>query len=98
MLRRLDVLILMRALVCVILFGHVLRHSTWHLIDRCLSKASVVFQNRIVVNYLDTLIALVESGEGIAVVPSFALSTRRDRKIVFSRLTNPVVNLDFLPD
>ena len=37
----------------------------------------------------------MESGEGIAVVPSFALPARRDRKIVFSRLTNPVVNLDF---
>ena len=70
-------------------------NPTWQLVDRRLSKAGVVFQDRIVVNYLDTAIALVESGAGIAIVPSFALATRRDRKIVFSRLTNPVVNLDY---
>jgi len=72
-----------------------LANPTQQLIDRCLSKAGAVFQNRVVVNYLDTVIALVESSEGIAVIPSFALPARRDRKVVFSQLTNPVVNLDF---
>ena len=72
-----------------------LANPTQQLIDRCLSKAGAAFQNRVAVNYLDTVIALVESGEGIAVVPSFALPIRRDRKVIFSQLTNPVVNLDF---
>ena len=70
-------------------------NPTQQLIDRCLLKAGVVFENRNVVNYLGTVIAIVESGEGIAIVPSFALPACRDRKVVFSRLTNPIVNLDF---
>jgi LysR family carnitine catabolism transcriptional activator len=72
-----------------------LGNPTQQLIDRCLVKAGVVVEGRIVVNYLGTVIAIVESGEGMAIVPSFALPAFRDRKVVFSRLTNPVVNLDF---
>ena len=40
-------------------------------------------------------ITLVETGEGIAIIPSFVLPASRDRKVVLSRLINPVVNLDF---
>lgn len=46
-------------------------------------------------NYLDTLIAMVESGEGIAVIPSFVSPACRHRKVVLSRLINPIVNVDF---
>jgi LysR family carnitine catabolism transcriptional activator len=41
------------------------------------------------------LIAMVEAGEGIAVIPSFALPAFRNRKGVMSKLMNPVVNVDF---
>jgi LysR family carnitine catabolism transcriptional activator len=70
-------------------------NPTQQLIDRYLAKAGVVFQHRIVLNYLDTEIAMVEAGEGIAVIPSFAMPACGNRKVVMSRLTNPIVNLDF---
>jgi len=38
---------------------------------------------------------MVEAGEGIAVIPSFAIPACRNRRVVMSQLTNPVVNLDF---
>jgi len=64
-------------------------------IDRHLARASVFVHPRAVFNYLDTMIAMVEAGEGIAVIPSFVLPACRNRKVVMSRLINPVVNLDF---
>jgi DNA-binding transcriptional LysR family regulator len=48
-----------------------------------------------VVSLLDTQIALVEAGEGIAIVPSFSLPACRSRKVITSRLINPRVTLDF---
>jgi LysR family carnitine catabolism transcriptional activator len=41
-------------------------------------------------------IALVEADEGIAIVPSFGLPARRNRKVVMSRLIDLAVNLEFL--
>ena len=38
---------------------------------------------------------MVEAGEGIAVIPSFALPAFRNRRVAISKLINPVVNLDF---
>ena len=64
-------------------------------IDRHLARASVFIHPRATFNYLDTMIAMVEAGEGIAVIPSFVLPACRNRKVVLSRLINPVVNLDF---
>jgi DNA-binding transcriptional LysR family regulator len=49
----------------------------------------------VVVNYLDTQIALVEAQEGIAIIPSFGLPACRNRRVVMSQLINPVVNLEF---
>jgi DNA-binding transcriptional LysR family regulator len=46
-------------------------------------------------NYLDTLIAMVEAREGIAIIPSFVLPACRNRKVTMSKLINPVVKLDF---
>jgi LysR family carnitine catabolism transcriptional activator len=65
------------------------------LINRRLAQAGVVFQYNIVLNYLDTVIAMVEAGEGIAVIPSFAMPACRNRRVVMSQLTNPIVSLDF---
>jgi len=70
-------------------------NPTQQLINSRLADARVVFRHHIVLNYLDTVIAFVEAGEGIAVIPSFAIPACRNRRVVMSRLTNPVVNLDF---
>jgi LysR family transcriptional regulator, carnitine catabolism transcriptional activator len=64
-------------------------------VDKWLKRAGVVSHPRAVFNYLDTMIAMVEAGEGIAVIPSFVLPACRNRKVVMSRLINPIVNLDF---
>jgi hypothetical protein len=38
------------------------------------------------------MIAMVDAGEGMAVIPSFVLPACRNRKVAMSKLTNPVVN------
>jgi LysR family carnitine catabolism transcriptional activator len=48
-----------------------------------------------VLNSLDAQIAMVEAGEGIAVIPSYGLPACRNRRVAMSRLINPVVDLDF---
>jgi LysR family carnitine catabolism transcriptional activator len=65
------------------------------LIDRHLAQAGVASRPAMVLNRLDTMIAMVEAGEGIAVIPSFALPVCRHRNVVMSRLINPTVTLDF---
>ena len=63
-------------------------------VDRHLARAGVTSAPGIVVNYLNTQIAMVEAGEGAAIVPSYALPDCRHRKIAVSRLINPRVHLD----
>jgi DNA-binding transcriptional LysR family regulator len=70
-------------------------HLVQQFIDKHLARAGVSAQRRAVFNYLDTVIAMVEAGEGIAVIPSYVLPACRNRKVVMSKLINPVVNLDF---
>ncbi len=65
------------------------------LIDEHLAKTGVRWQPGVVVNFLDTQIALVEADEGIAIIPSFGLPACRNREVVMSQLINPVVNLEF---
>ena len=65
------------------------------LVDRHLEKAAVAHQADSVVNYLSTQIAMAEAGHGIAIIPSYGLPACRGRKLVISRLINPVVLLDF---
>jgi LysR family transcriptional regulator, carnitine catabolism transcriptional activator len=64
-------------------------------VDRHVMQSRVVAQSRSVVNSLDLQIAMVEVGEGIAVIPSFGLPVCRNRRVIMSRLINPVVKLDF---
>jgi LysR family carnitine catabolism transcriptional activator len=64
-------------------------------IDKHLARIGVALNPCAAFNYLDTQIAMVEAGEGIAIIPSFVLPACRNRKVVLSRLVNPVVNLDF---
>jgi len=63
-------------------------------IDKHLSRAGVVGQPALVVNYLNTQIAMVEVGEGMAIIPSYGQLACRDRKVVMSRLINPVARVD----
>jgi LysR family transcriptional regulator, carnitine catabolism transcriptional activator len=65
------------------------------LIDKHLAQAKVTSQRDIVLNALDTQIAVVEAGEGIAIIPSYGLPVCRNRRVVMSRLINPAVTLDF---
>jgi DNA-binding transcriptional LysR family regulator len=64
------------------------------LVDRHLAKAGVVYQPTLVLNYLNSQIAMVGAGEGIAIVPSFTLPECQNRGLVTSRLIQPVVHLD----
>jgi hypothetical protein len=64
------------------------------LVERSLARAGVRCQPAQVVNYLTSQIAMVAAGEGIAIVPSFALAECQKRGLLTSRLTNPVVHLD----
>jgi LysR family transcriptional regulator, carnitine catabolism transcriptional activator len=64
------------------------------LVDRHLAKVGLAYQPYLTVNYLNTQIAMVEAGEGVAIVPSFGPLASRDRNIAMSRLVNPVVHLD----
>ena len=65
-------------------------------VDKNLAKAGVKYQPSLEVNYLNTQIAMVEAGEGMAIIPSYGLLACRERGIVKSRLVNPVVEVDFL--
>jgi len=65
------------------------------LVDRRLAKAGVAYQPALTVNYLDTQIAMVEAGQGIAIIPSYGVPACGRRKLVMIRLINPVVPLDF---
>ena len=64
------------------------------LVDRHLGK-TVAHQPELVVNYLSTQIALAEAGQGVAIIPSYALPACRSRMLVISRIINPVVPLEF---
>jgi DNA-binding transcriptional LysR family regulator len=64
------------------------------LIDRHLAKVNVLYQPRLVLNYLNSQIAMVGAGEGIAIVPSFTTPECQKRGLLTSRLINPVVPLD----
>jgi DNA-binding transcriptional LysR family regulator len=66
-----------------------------HLIDRQLAKASLTCPRDMVVNLLDTQIALVEANQGIAIIPSFGLPVARNRRVAMSQLVSPVVNLEY---
>jgi LysR family transcriptional regulator, carnitine catabolism transcriptional activator len=63
-------------------------------IDKHLSRAGIVYEPTLVVNYLNTQLAMVGAGEGLAIVPSFALPECQKRGLQTSRLTDPVVHLD----
>jgi DNA-binding transcriptional LysR family regulator len=64
------------------------------LIDHHLARAGVDTRSAFVVNTLEMLIAMVESGEGAGIVPSYALPACRRRNVTMTRLINPTVPVD----
>ena len=64
------------------------------LIDRELAGAGIACPKDAVVNLLDTQIALVEAGQGMAIIPSFGLAVTRHRQVSVSQLV-PAVHLDY---
>jgi LysR family carnitine catabolism transcriptional activator len=64
-------------------------------VNKHLEDVGVVPRQRVLVNLLDTQIAMVEADEGIAIVPSFGLQACRNRKVAMSQLINPVVEVEF---
>jgi DNA-binding transcriptional LysR family regulator len=48
----------------------------------------------IVLNFLETQIAMAEAGGGIAIVPSFVRPACKQRNVVITPLVDPVVALD----
>ena len=64
-------------------------------IDKHLARAGVVSRPGFVLNSLETQIAMVSAGHGVAVIPSLGLPACRKRGIVVHRLTNPVVTVDY---
>jgi DNA-binding transcriptional LysR family regulator len=65
------------------------------IVDRHLAQAGVVSRQSVSINLLDTQIAMVEADEGIAIIPSFGLPACRNRRVVASRLINPVAEVEF---
>jgi DNA-binding transcriptional LysR family regulator len=65
------------------------------LIDKHLAVAGVAPEPAVVLNQADTQLAMVEAGQGIAILPSTALAACRTRRLVASRLINPTVTMDW---
>jgi DNA-binding transcriptional LysR family regulator len=63
-------------------------------IDEHLSKVGHRAASDIVLNFLETQIAMAEAGGGIAIVPSFVLPACRQRNVVVTPLVDPIVALD----
>jgi DNA-binding transcriptional LysR family regulator len=70
-------------------------NPTQQFVEQQLAKAGLVCPHSMVVNLLDTQIALVEANEGLAIIPSFGLVVAPSRRVVMTQLVDPVVHLDF---
>jgi len=64
-------------------------------VDRHLAKAGIGHRSSLVLNYLHTQIAMVEAGQGIAIVPSYTLPECRKRGLTINPLLKPKAHLDF---
>jgi len=63
-------------------------------IDKHLARAGVISRPGFVLNSLETQIAMVGAGHGVAVIPSLGLPACRKRGVIAHRL-NPVVTVDY---
>jgi LysR family transcriptional regulator, carnitine catabolism transcriptional activator len=66
-----------------------------HVIDQQLVRAGVNRQSAMELHRLETLIAMVEAGEGAGIVSASALPACRHRRVTMTRLVNPVVAVEF---
>ena len=64
-------------------------------IDEQLSRVGIDSRSAQSLNRLDTVVAMVEAGHGIGIVPSFVLPVCQYRKVVMTRIVNPAVSIDF---
>ena len=64
-------------------------------IEQHLAQAGVSFRPAMLLNRLDTIVAMVEAGHGTGIVPSFALPACQRRRVRTSRLINPTTPVDF---
>jgi DNA-binding transcriptional LysR family regulator len=64
-------------------------------IEQHLAQAGVPFRPAMLLNRLDTIVAMVEAGHGTGILPSHALPACQRRGVRTSRLTNPTVPVDF---
>lgn len=70
-------------------------NPTQQLIDEQVARAGLKCPKEMVVNLLDTQMALVEANEGVAIIPSFGLVVAPHRRVAGSQLTDPTVQLEF---
>jgi LysR family transcriptional regulator, carnitine catabolism transcriptional activator len=64
-------------------------------IDKHLARAGAVQRPTLVLSSLATVIAMVEAGLGVGIIPSFWLAACTGRAVVATQLTDPVVRLEF---
>jgi DNA-binding transcriptional LysR family regulator len=64
------------------------------LVDAHLAQIGGGGEQRQVVNFMGTVIAMVRAGLGHAIIPSFAIEECKRHGLQISMLTAPVVNLD----
>ncbi|HEX2197496.1 MAG TPA: LysR family transcriptional regulator [Burkholderiales bacterium] len=64
------------------------------LIERHLQRLGRQDPPDLVFNYMETIIAMVAAGAGVAVIPSFAISVCRSHRIAMSPLQDPLVPIE----
>jgi len=69
-------------------------HPVQQLIDRQLERIGRRGAPRMVFNYFETQIAMVEAGAGSALLPGFAVPACLERRVALRPLTDPVVPVD----
>jgi DNA-binding transcriptional LysR family regulator len=66
-----------------------------YIIDKCLTQAGIVTRPPYSLNHIETQLAMVEAGLGVAIVPSFAFMACQHRHVALRRLVSPTVQMDF---
>jgi DNA-binding transcriptional LysR family regulator len=64
-------------------------------IEQHLAQAGVAFRPMMVLDRLNTIVAMVEAGHGTGILPSHALPAGQRRRVRTSRLINPTVPIEF---
>jgi DNA-binding transcriptional LysR family regulator len=78
------------------LLGAPVDNPVQQLIERTLQRAGRREPTDLIFNYLDTMIAMAETGAGIAVVPSFAVRACAEHNVSMHPLVEPALSIDFV--